>query len=545
MKKTVALFLSLMMVMLAACSPSLTTPTQTQTPTSVSESTTNPPEAKFSFPPAERKTFKIMGISYQTKPITESQFYQKMLEETNVAIDYVLLGSSQDEAVEKLNLLFASNDAGDAIMGGNAMNETHISLYAQEGFLAPLNKYIENPEIMPVFNNRVLAVSPETTRYITFPDGNIYSLPRVNQFFGAYLESPLLINKKWLDAAGLGIPATIAELEAVFDAFLKNDMNGNGNPDDEIPLLLLNGTGSQHWEAWLGMWGLPTKDGTFESYVTIKNGVVKFVPMMDEYKEAIKVFNRWYEKGYVWQECFTGSMQTFNSIFNDKDVCRFGLTTAKNIGIDVPWRDEFIAILPPSIEGYDTVWFLHPGIYAIKNQFSLTTACKEPEYLMRWVDTLYTLEYSLESFDGVANKEGRLAYENGKYKYLTGAPEFPTFRSFFENALPVATLNSDYEKYIELSPAQEDQLRNGTLYKDILNPEPWPRPYFAEEDASRMNELRTDIFNTVNKYKASWITGQSSIDSDWDNYIKSLKAMGIDEFISIMQKTYDAFMANK
>ena len=39
------------------------------------------------------------------------------------------------------------------------------------------------------------------------------------------------------------------------------------------------------------------------------------------------------------------------------------------------------------------------------------------------------------------------------------------------------------------------------------------------------------------------MTGNSDIDADWDSYLKSLNSMGLEEFVQILQKTYDNFLA--
>jgi putative aldouronate transport system substrate-binding protein len=210
-------------------------------------------------------------------------------------------------------------------------------------------------------------------------------------------------------------------------------------------------------------------------------------------------------------------------------------------------------ILPPSLNEYQTKWYVNPNINGIKGQFYLTKNCKEPEYLMAWLDQLYTLENSMESYNGVANVEKALSLENGAYSTRALSTEeaetvSPFFRSFFSNNMPSAYMMSDYSSgKLMMTQIEKDQTATVELYRSagILNDKFWPRPYYANEDATRLGELRTDIFNTVNQYRANWVCGQSDIDADWEEYIRSLKSMGIEELISIMQKTYDTFQANK
>lgn len=57
----------------------------------------------------------------------------------------------------------------------------------------------------------------------------------------------------------MDVPTTADELYKVLKAFKETDCNGNGQMD-EIPLLINSTSGYMHFEAWLGMWGIPCKE---------------------------------------------------------------------------------------------------------------------------------------------------------------------------------------------------------------------------------------------------------------------------------------------
>ena len=219
-------------------------------PTSSAEET-----AKVTFPLAETVTFDIMVVtpahSFEDY-LDKVDFWAREKQETNVDINWIYLGDAAN-SMSTLNAMFAAKTEGDAILGGSLITESDLSLLAANGLLTALNDYIDDPDIMPNFNERVLSESPETKGFITCPDGKIYSLPKYTALEGNYLESPIWISKAWLDKAGLGIPKTIEELETALTAFKEQDMNGNGKTDDEIPYLFLNGHAYSHMEALLGL----------------------------------------------------------------------------------------------------------------------------------------------------------------------------------------------------------------------------------------------------------------------------------------------------
>ncbi|MDF2927189.1 MAG: transporter substrate-binding protein [Paenibacillaceae bacterium] len=550
--------LSLVMVLVialsaAACSKDAneTEDSPTAAPTASGDSATQ--TAGVTFPLAKPVTFTIAGVNgTEGENPEQTAFFKKLAEKTNVNIKFISLGANANGATEKLNVLLGTEDAPDAIMGASAMNETFLALYAKEGYLVPMNQYLKDPKVMPVFNSRILGEKADILNGITSPDGNIYSLPYVNEIPGTYLESPIWINKVWLDNLGLTVPTTLAELENVMEAFATKDANKNGDPTDEIPLLARTGAGYEHLEAWLSLWGIPTKDSTYENFVYVKDGKVIFAPTTEEYKAYIKTMQKWYEKKWLWNEYFTGSSQTFSAIANDAGAAKYGILTAKNPA--GKFTDQYVAILPPVAEGYQPKFYLNPAyLSGSKGHFELTSHSKNPEILMAFIDQFYLMENTLEAYNGIANEDPRLTLNNGVYKVNSiPAEEMSkyaknTFRNYFQNNLPGSVLESDYRNgRVEMSAADKVKGDTYDLYAKagVINTEVWPRPYLDPGDAAKLNEMRTDIFNTVSKYRASWVTGQSDIDKEWGAYLNSLKSMKVDDLVVIMQKTYDNYMSH-
>ena len=106
---------------------------------------------------------------------------------------------------------------------------------------------------------------------------------------------------------------------------------------------------------------------------------------------------------------------------------------------------------------------------------------------------------------------------------------------------PFARTAYDYDTLIELSDSDKAYKAVYEKYYEagVLNPEPWPRPYFKVEDSERLGELRTDIFNIVDIQTAKWGTAQEDVLAGWDAYVASLKAAGVDEYVKICQDAYD------
>jgi putative aldouronate transport system substrate-binding protein len=65
------------------------------------------------------------------------------------------------------------------------------------------------------------------------PDGKIYFIPNLQDPLGRRTG---FIREDWLDRVGMDVPETRDELVEVYRAFVAEDANGNGDPNDEIPV---------------------------------------------------------------------------------------------------------------------------------------------------------------------------------------------------------------------------------------------------------------------------------------------------------------------
>ncbi len=65
-------------------------------------------------------------------------------------------------------------------------------------------------------------------------DGNIYHIPHILDFPPSFT---MLIRKDWVDKLGMNMPETWEEWKAVWKRFKEEDVNGDGDPKNEIPLM--------------------------------------------------------------------------------------------------------------------------------------------------------------------------------------------------------------------------------------------------------------------------------------------------------------------
>ena len=207
----------------------------------------------------EQTNFSIFaGISALSPDNSEKPLVQQMNEAMGVTIEWNCV--SGDTLTEKKNLILnAGSDLPDALMAAS-LTDNELLTYGGNGLLIPLEDYI-NEETMPNLM-KIVEKRPEMLATCTMPDGHIYGLPGIsemgfqysdgNTYYIGAIPQFTAINTDWLEAVDMEMPTTVDELHDVLVAFKENDVNGNGDPTDEIPLSFIFPEKNGSWCAGIG-----------------------------------------------------------------------------------------------------------------------------------------------------------------------------------------------------------------------------------------------------------------------------------------------------
>ena len=233
------------------------------------------------------------------RDLNENAMFQKLEETTNVHIDWQYPGGA--DWPEQKSLLLASGDLPDVFFGSNTLKD--MDIMTNLDYFVPLEDYIDKycTNLQAAYE-----AEPIMRKMITSPDGHIYTLSRKLPLRPKGCDVPF-INQKWLDNLGLEMPTTVDEWYNVLKAFKEQDANGNGDPNDEVPL---TGCGMFEWIRYVNPWGIT--DSLEENYLALDQETKKpiFIPADERYKECIEFFHKLYAEGIMDQEFFTqdGSM---------------------------------------------------------------------------------------------------------------------------------------------------------------------------------------------------------------------------------------------
>lgn len=493
------------------------------------------------FPIVEEKvTMRILVPSHPLLENFETNTFTKWYEEkTNVHIEWEVIPIQNAE--ESLNLILNTGEVPDVIMN-SPITLSQLMVYGSQGLFLPLNDLIEEhgTEIKDFLNER-----PDILDSITAPDGNIYSLPYVNECYHCTMAQKLWVYKPWLDELGLDIPETTEDLYNVLKAFKEQDPNGNGK-NDEIPL-----AGNKD------LWPFPgfLMNPFIYSEMYVENGKIQVPYTKPEWKEGLKFAHRLYKEGLMAKESLTQDQDQLKRLGNQEETIlgmAMGywqgdfMTAGGNSG---KWLD-YVAVPPLKGPNGNRVSWYQPPVPG-RASFIITKNAKYPEVALRWAEGFYQEEVTLRAEAGELDKDWRWAKEgeigiNGepaKWVRLTSYGEVQNIHWAQRGPL-IRTNEFRLSEMINPEQPLEKILYDETKEKyEPYKPDESmivPPLYFNEEQALELAEIEASIESFVEESNARFISGDDDIDSGWDNYLKTLESLKLDRMIEIYQEAYDA-----
>lgn len=492
----------------------------------------------------------------------ENDLTKELEERSN--IDIVWQIASNGAFQEKLKLMFASGEPADVVAtgpsAGNCISRAEEQNLGAQGLIIPLENLLDT---LSQGYQEAFEQLPGLREYITTPEGHIYTLPNVDGSLHIQFNNKLWLNVRWLDALKLEMPATTEELYEVLLAFRDGDPNGNGDTEDEIPLSTCKtGTGVEIDGFLMNPFQL-----TPESKLYLEGGKVIFSPSTEGYREGLRYLRRLYEQGLITPDAFTQDMAA---------------QVKRNEGGDVPVIGSFLAQRPgyacdltvypdnsriweqyrsvPPLTGPDgtarSAW--NPYAMYQTGVLAITSACAYPEAAFRLVDWLATEEGTLRTMEGPEGIGWRYAEEGelglgGEQALITQLPDTNPENSGWGQLCGVVRSPELAAGYTApQDPYGEDVRplvgRNMVLYQASLEHQQAAQPFesvlpelfYPQEQAERFSVLKATVAKYTAQSVEAFVTGTRSLDRDWDTYLRQLEAIGLSEYLEMVQQAYDS-----
>ena len=534
LKRTAALLMAagLSLSMLAGCG----------TPGQDSTSASPGAEQNTTVGAAEGYTYKIATVrwndTWPTDFLTDGVMGD-LAKEADIDIEWQIYYSN--DFGEQKALLFGSDDLPDAFFGSCGLGDSDIVQNKEK--LLELTDLI-NEETMP---NLMKIFEEDPTMRMACTDRNeqIYSLPKKIPF-RPKLNSQNYINKEWLDNLNLEMPTNYDELKEVLIAFKEQDADGDGDPNNEIPI---SGYKPGYGSVLLDSFDLIERGDEHMSLDA--NNKVVFVPTQDHYKEAVKYLRELWELGVMDEEYFTqeGSMYT----------AKLQKEGGSQIGIFSGWTADSWA--GPNTKQFvqmhtlESPWGTKNAQSIASTEYSdkeliLNINCPNPEKVLRWADLFYDDLVSLQTFYGSISTGQIKDNGDGTYELLTPKDNTLDTSAWWYSPRDFGPkyMRKEFEEKVTLPTDQGDGLK---LVEDELNAQyadnpnllhAWPGTIkFTDDEINERTALNVDINSYVEAQWAHWIT-EGGVEEEWDDYLQQLDAMGLQRLIEIDQGAYDAYV---
>ena len=479
-------------------------------------------------------------------------------EKTNVKINFEEIPDTEWDT--KVNLLIASDELPDAFIYGS-FSAAELADYGSQGVFLALNDIIEEHGhyVKQVFDQQEALPGAYTAL-----DGNIYTLPDINECYHCFYSMRAWINQQWLTNLGLEYPNTVDEFVNVLRAFKEQDANGNGDPNDEIPF---SGNATS-WNSTIYPFLLNSFLHYDTSNLSVKeDGTVIFTPIQPEFKEGLQWIASLIDEGLIEKEALTQTEEQLKTKGSNLDIALLGGFTSatwwSGVGSDNGEGSrcrEYSGLSP--LEGPNGVrispW---AGTGFNMGNSVITTACEDPVPLFKMLDYMLSDEATLRSqigelgvdynepTEGASGINGKPAlYAKIPTSNTTGGTTGDEADTAMPNVFP-SNRTSDFRlgEQADYSDPETQWQQEPRLYNESAT---YFAPYADEhmmypgavnltaEESEKINFMKTQINDYVKENIVLFLAGEKSFDTDWDSFIAEFDNLKLDEYMELRQMAY-------
>lgn len=551
MKKLIAMLLALVMVLsLAACNqpeqpkgttdPKPTNPPATQAPT-------DPPSWQVEHPTwlCEEKT----TLSVYTKEggsasayMNNDQFFWQWLEEyTNVHIEWVTVpGTDYTTSVstklasgEKLTDIILLNNVNIAQDAGYNEQIIDLAPYWEAGLFSNIQAYYEDGGA--TYKN--MATNAEGAMYAIGGQGS----PDANDVI-------LYFNTDWMKQLNLEIPTTLDELTHVLRTMkAAGDLNGNGQ-DDEI---ILTSSSLNYFLAGIASaFGIEWAEDSLPNWSAGADGVVYNQYTTENMKAMMEWLATMYAEGIIDPELNTNKIKVVNEkVATDRvGACSMYVTystTWGNLtpdGLENPYSEQFTLGVALKSQYNNNKPMLRRGLNGLNRFTGVTSDCENPELAAKWLDVLLADPLVIETrICGILGEtytkdaNGTITIipnADGQFKpgdFGGGQIELPHMavygQTWYSRALLAPWCAEQYDRYLASGEWHDPTVMQVKL--------------LTEEEKMVYDTYYADFDAAFWEYTEKFLMGQLDVAEGWDDYVKTLEALGLEDLTGLYQSIHD------
>ena len=385
---------------------------------------------------------------------------------------------------------------------------------------------------------------------VTWPDGSIRGLLIGDEtYIDGEAKNIYFINTAWLDQLGLKKPTTTDELYDVICAFRDNDMNGNGDKTDEIPLLLADSSGFAKISPFANFFGI-AGDGAdnIDLGKMVKDGKVVSVFDTQQYRDYIEYMHKLMADGLLDVEYFS---QSSEQISNKQAAGLAGVAGLwkPTSGLDVEFAKNYDWL--GVIKADDDVEYIVSGK---KDAFNASIGAAISAETENVEACLWVWNYL--SSDPFLHKTATRGPEGVWWEVVDNQiKEIPAAERVFPEGYDASNwiaktsiLNTghapfmtadDVEEYIySAEPVEGDRRYYINKIHDYIQAEYVPSKNLPSDKVEEFNELNVELEAYIDNFVAKSIV-EGLTDADWEEHLKQLEGLKYQEWLDWYQWLID------
>ncbi len=406
------------------------------------------------------RTQMTTPISLWENGDTETNNPWTRLVKDKLNIDLVDLWSADDSQYEtKMNIAIGSNTLPDVF----AVTSAQLAQLVEAGMACDMSELYEQYASADL--RKIMDADPIAADSGRF-DGKLYGISK--QHFGLIANVCYMwIRQDWLDNLGMTAPTTVEEFNALCDAVVNNDPDGNGQKDTYALGMDKNlGSFLYFSEAFHALPFIWHDDG---------NGQLVYGHVQPQMRAALQAAQEMFKRGYISPEFpVMDSSSLTADLISGKCGIRFtGSALEYSVGADLAstsGEKAFFKAYPiPSVDGEKV---MTPIEFPVSGYVAVNADCKNPEAVIKMLNAFVDVQLNsdAETYAQFFNNErswGNLPmsiynpmadYNQGKYipialetgdtsnLDLSGLSKYEICKDYVENKTP-----SSYGTYFQVS----------------------------------------------------------------------------------------------
>lgn len=492
-----------------------------------------------------------------------NEFTKFMEEKTNVKVNYIMI--PEQGASEKLSLTLASGDYPDAFLGFGITPEQEMTYGSEEELFLPLTKFY-NKEDMP-YLMKALESFPGAIGYMTVLDGNIYSLPRLEQCYHCTNQAKMFYFMPFLKALNMEVPKTTEEFYQYLKAIKTQDPNGNGKAD-EIPLAgSIIGWNDQVERFLMNAFTYCDLDTNTSANPESNLGYimegknVATVVNTDSFREGLAYINKLYSEGLIYKGSFTQDSSQLTQLVESSEDPIVGVTCGGWKGMFTSLSGDrfaqFAALEPlkgPKGEQHAVFFPSNPGTGTLV----ISKDSKYGEAIARYFDYMYSTEGTLKQKYGNEGDawawatDSDVGLDGGKaiWKQLKPwndkEPQNVTFLQGYTIAETgefrigqAVDQSGDYYAPANMEKVLYDETHN--LYKPHEGTTlEVPSLKYTTEETEEFATVKAELASYIRQSAVKFMVGTLDVNDDatWNEYLSNLKKLRQDDVLEVMNIAY-------